>query len=179
MRENDEKSTSIDIIALSDHAHVQYVYHKTKFQVQSICTGTSLCYYVSTSQRPAQRAVLLSPHLTLLERLFFPFHSEQEMPKPRHLPRTPQQEDEETCHSSDLRTSSRPSKMCTVPNTFVRSAARESAGALSIAPRKARASSRTSPRTDGRRADSSASCHPPRALPLSIDHRLFTRACLR
>ena len=102
MRENDEKSTSIDIIALSDHAHVQYVYHKTKFQVQSICTGTSLCYYVSTSQRPAPRAVLLSPHLTLLERLFFPFHSEQEMPKPRHLPRTPQQEDEETCHSSDF-----------------------------------------------------------------------------
>ena len=42
MRENDEKSTSIDIIALSDHAHVQYVYHKTKFQVQSICTGTSV-----------------------------------------------------------------------------------------------------------------------------------------
>ena len=42
MRENDEKSTSIDIIALSDHAHVQYVYHKTKFQVQSIWTGTSV-----------------------------------------------------------------------------------------------------------------------------------------
>ena len=25
------------------------------------------------------------------------------MPKPRHLPRTPQQEDEETCHSARLR----------------------------------------------------------------------------
>ena len=53
MRENDEKSTSIDIIALSDHAHVQYVYHKTKFQVLPVNLyrhlSLLLCLNLSTS----------------------------------------------------------------------------------------------------------------------------------